>query len=173
MSSINTSIPTNHRINFCQEYVVRSEDVDGTNILNMKRAIAESYFELGQEDEGETLFKEITAKFPTWGWGWIGWSDQYWIFAKEKNKNSEKAIHILQQALDIEGLEDRFDVLDRLSDIYTDLGMTKEAKSIKEQSFEEVSPLPQTSVSVKRSKIGRNEPCPCGSGLKYKKCCGK
>jgi hypothetical protein len=23
------------------------------------------------------------------------------------------------------------------------------------------------------SKIGRNEPCPCGSGRKYKKCCGK
>lgn len=22
-------------------------------------------------------------------------------------------------------------------------------------------------------KIGRNEPCPCGSGLKYKKCCGR
>ena len=22
-------------------------------------------------------------------------------------------------------------------------------------------------------KIGRNDPCPCGSGLKYKKCCGK
>jgi uncharacterized protein len=21
-------------------------------------------------------------------------------------------------------------------------------------------------------KIGRNEPCPCGSGKKYKKCCG-
>ncbi|MBN2570249.1 MAG: SEC-C domain-containing protein, partial [Deltaproteobacteria bacterium] len=21
-------------------------------------------------------------------------------------------------------------------------------------------------------KIGRNDPCPCGSGLKYKKCCG-
>ncbi|HEY7321830.1 MAG TPA: SEC-C metal-binding domain-containing protein [Candidatus Binatia bacterium] len=20
-------------------------------------------------------------------------------------------------------------------------------------------------------KIGRNEPCPCGSGLKYKRCC--
>ena len=27
---------------------------------------------------------------------------------------------------------------------------------------------------VKREpKIGRNDPCPCGSGLKYKKCCGK
>ena len=26
---------------------------------------------------------------------------------------------------------------------------------------------------VKGPKIGRNDPCPCGSGLKYKKCCGK
>ena len=23
------------------------------------------------------------------------------------------------------------------------------------------------------SRIGRNDPCPCGSGRKYKKCCGK
>ena len=23
------------------------------------------------------------------------------------------------------------------------------------------------------NKVGRNDPCPCGSGLKYKKCCGK
>jgi len=27
-------------------------------------------------------------------------------------------------------------------------------------------------VTVEK-KIGRNEPCPCGSGKKYKKCCGK
>ncbi len=29
--------------------------------------------------------------------------------------------------------------------------------------------------TVKRdgAKIGRNDPCPCGSGKKYKKCCGK
>jgi preprotein translocase subunit SecA len=28
---------------------------------------------------------------------------------------------------------------------------------------------------VKRmaDKVGRNDPCPCGSGKKYKKCCGK
>lgn len=25
----------------------------------------------------------------------------------------------------------------------------------------------------KGAKIGRNDPCPCGSGLKYKKCCGR
>ncbi len=26
---------------------------------------------------------------------------------------------------------------------------------------------------VKGKKVGRNDPCPCGSGKKYKKCCGK
>jgi hypothetical protein len=26
---------------------------------------------------------------------------------------------------------------------------------------------------VPRPKIGRNDPCPCGSGKKYKNCCGK
>lgn len=26
---------------------------------------------------------------------------------------------------------------------------------------------------IAEKKIGRNEPCPCGSGKKYKKCCGK
>lgn len=26
---------------------------------------------------------------------------------------------------------------------------------------------------VKGQKIGRNDPCPCGSGKKYKKCCGR
>lgn len=28
-------------------------------------------------------------------------------------------------------------------------------------------------VKRKEPKIGRNDPCPCGSGLKYKNCCGK
>lgn len=32
---------------------------------------------------------------------------------------------------------------------------------------------PKQKTVVKGRKIGRNEPCPCGSGKKYKKCCGK
>ncbi|MDE5863365.1 MAG: preprotein translocase subunit SecA [Lachnospiraceae bacterium] len=31
----------------------------------------------------------------------------------------------------------------------------------------------RTPVKRKSSKVGRNDPCPCGSGLKYKQCCGK
>ena len=29
-----------------------------------------------------------------------------------------------------------------------------------------------TAVQAAGSGVGRNEPCPCGSGKKYKKCCG-
>jgi preprotein translocase subunit SecA len=30
-----------------------------------------------------------------------------------------------------------------------------------------------TPIRTKEKKIARNEPCPCGSGKKYKLCCGK
>jgi uncharacterized protein len=35
--------------------------------------------------------------------------------------------------------------------------------------------LSQSAVPQRRSgpKVGRNDPCPCGSGKKFKKCCGK
>ena len=32
---------------------------------------------------------------------------------------------------------------------------------------------PQTPVVREGEKIGRNDPCSCGSEKKYKKCCGK
>ncbi|MRH41606.1 hypothetical protein GH741_02830 [Aquibacillus halophilus] len=40
-----------------------------------------------------------------------------------------------------------------------------------------LQPLPSTPYKsdepAKSVKVGRNDPCPCGSGKKYKKCCGK
>ncbi|RLD63238.1 MAG: hypothetical protein DRI84_09935 [Bacteroidetes bacterium] len=33
--------------------------------------------------------------------------------------------------------------------------------------------LPTSSLEHFESKVGRNDPCPCGSGKKYKKCCMK
>ena len=32
---------------------------------------------------------------------------------------------------------------------------------------------PARPVTRDEDKVGRNDPCPCGSGKKYKKCCGK
>ena len=43
---------------------------------------------------------------------------------------------------------------------------TKESPFIKRKGLEEEE-------GQKKKKIGRNDPCPCGSGLKYKHCCGK
>ena len=31
----------------------------------------------------------------------------------------------------------------------------------------------QQTVRRDKPKVGRNDPCPCGSGKKYKKCCGR
>ena len=33
-------------------------------------------------------------------------------------------------------------------------------------------PAPVATPVKAEPKVGRNEPCPCGSGKKYKKCCG-
>jgi preprotein translocase subunit SecA len=39
------------------------------------------------------------------------------------------------------------------------------------------APSPESYVAaqpfIREPKIGRNDPCPCGSDKKYKKCCGK
>jgi preprotein translocase subunit SecA len=34
-------------------------------------------------------------------------------------------------------------------------------------------PVAQEPVKREADKVGRNDPCPCGSGKKYKKCCGR
>ena len=33
--------------------------------------------------------------------------------------------------------------------------------------------LSQEAPKTEEKKPGRNDPCPCGSGRKYKKCCGR
>jgi uncharacterized protein len=35
----------------------------------------------------------------------------------------------------------------------------------------EAASRPGSAVRAQRTKIGRNDPCPCGSGKKYKRCC--
>ena len=52
--------------------------------------------------------------------------------------------------------------LPQWNDIYTE----EERKRLyKEQK--------ESTTIRKEKKIGRNDPCPCGSGKKYKKCCGR
>ena len=48
----------------------------------------------------------------------------------------------------------------------------KEPQPAQEQK-KESKPFVQKTVVNDTPKIGRNDPCPCGSGKKYKNCCGK
>ena len=40
-------------------------------------------------------------------------------------------------------------------------------------NYEDFSDEPVTPSIRRENRIGRNEPCPCGSGRKYKRCCGR
>ncbi|MFN3406356.1 MAG: SEC-C metal-binding domain-containing protein, partial [Caldimicrobium sp.] len=42
----------------------------------------------------------------------------------------------------------------------------------REDLFEDKSTAGEKPQPIRAQKIGRNDPCPCGSGKKYKKCCG-
>lgn len=60
----------------------------------------------------------------------------------------------------------------RQSQIIQNIGISRtvfrSAEEREAEQFLDATPSPEG-----RRKIGRNERCPCGSGLKYKKCCGK
>lgn len=48
-----------------------------------------------------------------------------------------------------------------------------EEDEYEEDEYEDENALDSQFVAKDAAKIGRNAPCPCGSGLKYKRCCGK
>jgi len=52
-------------------------------------------------------------------------------------------------------------------------GKQKGLESLIPGTMPDTRPHAQESYKRETPKVGRNEPCPCGSGLKYKKCCGK
>jgi tetratricopeptide (TPR) repeat protein len=172
-----------NKIEFCTDYIEKSRNKNQFNMLVFKQEIAVAHFELAKTDEGEELFKRYLDEHPTSGWGWIKWSDQYGIFAKKENKDAKKAIQILQHALEVEGLEDELDVMDRLKELYNELEMTQESNELKrkikekqnnnyDQEWKKTLNPSINAPTEKAPKVGRNDPCPCGSGKKLKKCCG-
>ncbi|MFZ7133723.1 MAG: preprotein translocase subunit SecA [Eubacteriales bacterium] len=55
------------------------------------------------------------------------------------------------------------------------VNVKREPLKAKETNLSNISTNKDETVQkqvVKKDKIGRNDPCPCGSGKKYKKCCG-
>jgi hypothetical protein len=201
------------RIALCETMIARFSD-GHPPIANFKTGLAQSHFELGEREAGDRLFRRWLDERPQWSSGWIAWSDCYWTFAAEGNKDAAKAEKLLKEGLAAPGIEDPRFMLERLAGIYDETGRTEEAETVRAQikrlpSPQETASSTRTAVSqvpqdadsrsqelpVGRSldweksplaanraptdplsraaRVGRNEPCPCGSGKKYKKCCGK
>ena len=53
-------------------------------------------------------------------------------------------------------------------------GPVSATAQIGEEGFEQTEHSKPSITPIRRDapKVGRNDPCPCGSGKKYKKCCG-
>ena len=51
--------------------------------------------------------------------------------------------------------------------------VSKFAKENGEWKFVDGDLVGETPIVREEPKVGRNDPCPCGSGKKYKKCCGR
>jgi tetratricopeptide (TPR) repeat protein len=154
------------RIAVCEEGLRRFPAEDELMTENRRRALAESYFELGETGKAEALYGDWLHADPRWGWGWIGWSDGYGI-TRTKFQDWQRAEQILREGLAVDQVRDRGDLLERLADVCQEQGRKAEAIELRKQAKRSVVPTPVT-----RQKIGRNEPCPCGSGKKFKKCCG-
>jgi len=58
---------------------------------------------------------------------------------------------------------------------FSGISRKKSAAPEAQSSPGQAAPAEEATPPIKRDqpKVGRNDPCPCGSGKKYKKCCGK
>ena len=91
---------------------------------------------------------------------------------KKKNEDLEEMTEESRFELDIDFEKLYFNMLDAKADyLYT---LPEWDDILTEEKREEIAKAYRRSKTVvKEPKIGRNDPCPCGSGKKYKKCCGK
>jgi hypothetical protein len=80
---------------------------------------------------------------------------------KEGDKEFERRIDSIDK---LEGLVD--DCIARIT-----MGL-KEARMRFVEEMRRLANTPEERYRARSTKISRNAPCPCGSGKKYKKCCG-
>ena len=156
------------RIAVCEEGLRRFPAEDELMTENRRRALAESYFELGETGKAEALYRDWLQADLRWGWGWIGWSDGYG-FTRTQLQDWSRAEQTLREGLAVDQVRDRLDMLERLADVCEEQGRKGEAAELRKQVKRSAA---VAATRVTKPKIGRNEPCPCGSGKKFKKCCG-
>jgi len=162
------------RARFCEEFLREFGEAAAGELIeeNMRRAMAESVFAGGDPARSEALYREWLAADPQWGW--IGWADNYFFAPRSGLKDLPRAEALLKEGLAVTHVRDRAHIADRLVSVYEDQGRQKEAEDLRRsEGSNSVAARHFASAPARRTKIDRNDPCPCGSGRKYKKSCGK
>jgi hypothetical protein len=114
---------------------------------NMLLPAGQALETLGENDRAESAYRDALM--------WVGFETSL--------RDEIVATHIA--LLEREG---RADTADKLRQ--SELGARRE---VQEERQRAMGLLPSATIRRTEPKIGRNEPCSCGSGKKYKKCCGR
>ncbi len=116
------------RLPACQaalELAERSADLGLAK--NLLRDLAEAHADLGDYETMNRLYAGWLNDDPRWGWGWIGWSDAFFLFAPADRKDAARAEEILTRGLAVPDVTELDVIVDRLVSIYTDTGRSAEA----------------------------------------------
>ncbi len=117
------------------------------------------------------VFKDLVQKYDATEILFMGFLDGINSSLKEElnlskiDENSEINLIIDFEKLYFNMLEAKADYLYTLSEWQSVFTQEKLDEITKTQK--------RSKTIINANKIGRNEPCPCGSGKKYKKCCSK
>ncbi|HVA58946.1 MAG TPA: hypothetical protein VNG13_00190 [Mycobacteriales bacterium] len=117
------------RIAVCEAALGRFSDQDQLLVENRRRALAESYFEVGETDQAEELFRSWLDADPCWGFGWIGWAACH-FYCASRPKNYAKAEVLLRQGFSVPGVRDRDAVAEWLQILCKETGRASEAREL-------------------------------------------
>ena len=94
--------------------------------------LAESYFDMGNKEKGESHFQALTIEYPEYGWGWINWSRRYW-FSRSADKDYKKGEEILLEALKVNNIDEKEYIYKTLLDLYKESGQKEKSISIEKK----------------------------------------
>jgi hypothetical protein len=80
---------------------------------------------------------------------------------------------VIDEKADRKAIKKAKDFRNSTSKLRSLLGLDDYDESDDDSAFAQGLKENKKQMPIRVTKIGRNEPCPCGSGKKYKKCCGK
>ena len=179
------------RLEMAAEWLRRFPTEDALTTGNFRRALAGSYFETGHQQKADELYQSWLDDDPGWGWGWIGWADCYTPYGPGKTQDYARAEEILRRGYVVTGVREAEHIAERLADVCGRTGRPAEATEFRRQAEKDrqragrrvtrataraapAAPAGESRAAKQHpaGKTGRNQPCPCGSGKKFKKCCG-